>query len=109
MCALRRPVAAHCRMNCGWERFAICAVTSTDSGTVTSATTASSGEIQNITPSTPTTVSTDVTSCDSVWVSVWEMLSMSFVTRERISPRALRSKYDSGRRASLACTSPRSR
>ena len=40
----------------------ICPVTSIDSGTVTSATSASSGEIENIIASTPTTVSSEVSS-----------------------------------------------
>ena len=48
--------------------------------------------IQSIITSTPTTVKRDVISCVSVCWSVWEMLSMSFVTRLRMSPRDSRSK-----------------
>ena len=39
------PVCVHCAMNCFCERFAIVLVTSIDSGTVTSAISASNGEI----------------------------------------------------------------
>ena len=57
---LSAPVCAHCATNCGCDRLAICAVTSIDSGTVTSAISASSGEITNIITSTPITVSSEV-------------------------------------------------
>ena len=42
------PSCVHCRTNCGWARLPIRATTSTESGTVTSAISASSGEIQNM-------------------------------------------------------------
>ena len=58
-----------------------------DSGTVVSATSASSGEIVNIITATPTSSSTDV----SIWLSVcwrlWATLSRSLVTRLSRSPR----------------------
>ena len=65
---------------------------STEIGTVTRATSGSSGEIMNIiTTSTPTSVSADV----SIWLSVccrlWATLSMSLVTRLSRSPRCWRS------------------
>ena len=62
ICALSAPVCAHCATNCFCERFAISRVTTIDSGTVTSAISASSGEIQNIIASTPMTVSSEVSS-----------------------------------------------
>lgn len=102
------PVTFHCCTNCGCERLAIAMVTTNDSGTVTSATTASSGEIQNIMPSTPRTVSTEVMSCESVCCRVWATLSMSLVTRLSTSPRGCPSKYFSGSRPSLASTCSRS-
>ena len=64
---------------------------SSDTGIVTSATSASSGEMMNIMISTPTTVSSEV----SIWLRVccrlWAMLSMSLVTRLSRSPRGWRS------------------
>ena len=67
-------------------------VTSIDSGTETSAISASSGEIQNIIDSTATTVSSEVSSWLSVCCRVWLTLSMSLVTRLSSSPRGCRSK-----------------
>ncbi len=67
-------------------------VTQNDSGTVSREITASSGLIQNIIASTPMTVSTDVMSWVSVCCRVFAMLSMSFVTRLRTSPRETESK-----------------
>ena len=82
----------HCWMNCGWARLPIRATTSTDTGTVTSAISASSGEMTNIMVITPTMVSSEV----SIWLRVccidWARLSMSLVTRLSISPRGCRSK-----------------
>ena len=92
MWPLSLPVVDHCLTNCGWARLPIRATSETDTGTVTSAISASSGEIQNIMASTPTMVSSEVT----IWLSVccrdWARLSMSLVTRLRISPRGWRSK-----------------
>ncbi|CAM5670731.1 hypothetical protein SCALM49S_08556 [Streptomyces californicus] len=106
--ALSVPVTRHCRTNCGCDRLPTCVATTTDSGTVTSATSASSGEIQNIITSTPTIVSTELMSWPIVCWSVCEMLSMSFVARLSTSPRLARSKYDSGSRASFVWRSSRS-
>ncbi|PSK65328.1 hypothetical protein B0E53_02699 [Micromonospora sp. MH33] len=86
------PVCRHWAMNRRCERFAICWVTTTDSGTATRATRASSGEIQNIMASTPTTVSSALSSWLSVCDRVCEMLSMSLVTRLSSSPRGCLSK-----------------
>ncbi len=61
-------------------------------GTVTSATRASVGEIENIIASTPTTVSREMSSWLIVCCSVWLMLSMSLVTRDSSSPRGCLSK-----------------
>ena len=54
--------------------------------------TASSGLIESIMTSTPMTVNSAVMSWVRLCWSVWEMLSMSFVTRLRMSPRGCRSK-----------------
>ena len=48
MCALSLPVRRHWAMNWPCERFMIRAVTNIETGTETSAISASSGEIQNI-------------------------------------------------------------
>ena len=85
-------MCVHWAMNCFCERFAICLVTTTDSGTATSAISASSGEITNIITSTPTTVSSEVSSWLSVCCRLCEMLSMSLVTRLSSSPRGWLSK-----------------
>ena len=103
------PVVRHCLMNCGWERLAINMVTTAESGIVTSAMAASSGEIRNIITTTPTTVRTEVMSWASVCASVCARLSMSLVTRESTSPRLCESTYFSGTRVSLSATLLRSR
>ena len=95
-------------MNCGCDRLAMARVSSAASGTVTSAINASSGEMTNIITSTPTTVSTEIMSWLMVCCRVCATLSMSLVTRDRISPRDLESKYDRGSRESLSSTSSRS-
>lgn len=103
------PVDFHCATNCGCDFLPIFAATKIDSGTVASATSASSGEIQNIITSTPTMVSSEFSSCPIVCCSVWPMLSMSFVARLSTSPRFCWSKYDSGSRDSFAWSSSRIR
>jgi len=55
---------------------------------VTTATRASTGEIQNMMPSTPTSDMVDVSSWLRVCWRLWATLSMSLVTRLRRSPRA---------------------
>ena len=80
-----------------------------DSGTVSSDTSASNGEIQNIIPSTPSTVMMLVIAWVIVCCIVVAMLSMSLVTRLSRSPRGWVSKYFSGSRPSLTSTSSRSR
>ena len=67
-------------------------MTTIDSGTVSSEMTASSGLIQNMIASTPTTVQTEVISWVIVCWSVLAMLSMSLVTRLSVSPRGWLSK-----------------
>ena len=58
-----------------------------DAGIVSAATSARIGEMMNIIVSTPISVSTDVSSWLSVCCRLWEMLSMSLVTRLSRSPR----------------------
>jgi len=79
-------------------------VTTTESGITNSEMPASSGLIQNIMPSTPMMVSTAVITCVADCWRVCAMLSMSLVTRDRVSPRALSSKYLRGSRASFSST-----
>ena len=86
------PVCVHCATKSFCERLAICWVTSTDSGIVTSAMRDSSGEMRNIISTTPTTVSSEVSSWLIVCCRLWAMLSMSLVTRLSSSPRGWRSK-----------------
>ena len=90
--ALSSPVLFHCWMNFFCERFPIIAVTNTDSGMVTRAMRASSGEMTNIIVTMATTVSSEVTSWLSVCCRLWAMLSMSLVTRLSSSPRGWLSK-----------------
>ncbi len=70
----------------------IARVATSDSGTLTRATSASSGEIHSIMASTATTVINDVSSWLIVCWSVVLTLSMSLVTRLSSSPRGERSK-----------------
>ena len=67
-------------------------VTPIDSGTVSSEISARIGLIVSIMNRTPNTVRTDVMSWVRLCCSVWLMLSMSLVTRDRMSPRDSRSK-----------------
>ena len=82
----------HCATNCPWDRFMIARVAASDTGTLSSATRASSGLIQIIIASTASTVSSDWSSWLIVCCRVWLMLSMSLVTRLSSSPRGERSK-----------------
>lgn len=62
MCALSAPVDFHCATNCGCDFLPIFAATKTETGMVSRATSASSGEIQSIIASTPTIVSSELSS-----------------------------------------------
>ena len=66
-------------------------VTTNESGTVRTEMMASSGLIQTIMASTPMTVRMEVTSWVRVCWRVVAILSMSFVTRLRRSPRGVES------------------
>ena len=92
MCALSVPVRRHWVTNRPCDRDITCLVSISEIGTEARATSASTGEIQSIIPSTATTVSSDVISWLIVCCSVWLMLSMSLVTRLSSSPRGCRSK-----------------
>ena len=83
---------AHWATNSRCERRAITRVAHSDSGTVTTVSSVSNGEMVSIITSTANTVSTD----DISWLividsDVW-MLSMSLVTRLSTSPRWRESK-----------------
>ena len=66
--------------------------TTIDAGTTSREMSARSGLIVSIMISTPMTVRNDVISWVRLCWSVWLMLSMSLVTRDRMSPRDSRSK-----------------
>ena len=108
-CAFRVPVWVHWSTNRFFDRRVMKEMVNIESGMVTIATIASSGEIVIIMIITPTMVSADV----SIWLIVccrlWATLSMSLVTRLRRSPRGRRSTSLSGRRLSFSSTSVRSR
>ncbi len=82
----------HCLTNCGCARLPSRAATNTEIGTVTSAISASSQEIENIMLSTPTMVSSEMITWLSVCCMLCAMLSMSLVTRLSTSPRGCPSK-----------------
>ena len=67
-------------------------VTTSDAGTASSDTIARGRLIVSIMISTPMTVRIEVMSWVSVCCSDWPMLSMSLVTRLRMSPRGCSSK-----------------
>ena len=89
---LSSPVLRHCCTKSFCERFAMTVVTTIEIGMLTSAMSANDHEIQNMMPSTAMTVSSELSSCESVCCSDWPTLSMSLVTRLRISPRGWLSK-----------------
>ena len=106
--AFRRPTLRHWMPNAFCERGPMMPKITAMSGSETSATIASCHEMENIITSTPTTVSTEVTTVESDCCIVCVMLSMSLVTREMSSPRCTLSKYESGMRLIFASTSARS-
>ena len=73
----------------GRERRAMKTVVAMADGTTSSEITARSGLIVNMISRTPMTVRTDVIAWVIVCCRVWAMLSMSFVTRLRVSPRGM--------------------
>ena len=86
------PVCRHWATKCFWLRLPMARVSQSDTGIVTSAMTASSGDTTIIMTTTPMTVRIDVTSWLIVCWRLVETLSMSLVTRESTSPRCLPSK-----------------
>ena len=80
-CALSVPVWRHWAMNRPRDRAVMSLMASSDSGIVTMATMASSGEIEIIMIITPMSVRHDVSSWLSVCCRLWATLSMSLVTR----------------------------
>ena len=107
--ALSTPVWVHWAMKRAFDRLPMPLMMKNDSGTDTIATSASSGEIQIMTPSTPMSWRPWASSWLRVCWRLWAMLSMSLETLLSRSPRCWRSMYDSGRRLSLSSTSPRIR
>ncbi len=91
-CPLSVPVRSHWAANCFCERDAMSIVTTTEAGTTSRDTNANRGLMLSIITSTPMTVKTDVIIVVRLCWSVWLMLSMSLVTRDRRSPRGWRSK-----------------
>ena len=89
---LSLPVWAHWLANWICERLATNTVTTIERGTVSSEITASRGLIHSIIASTPMIVHTAVMSWVIVCWSELAILSMSLVTRLRVSPRGCESK-----------------
>ena len=91
--ALSMPVWRHWATNLPRDRLVMSFIVHSDSGMVTSATSARSHDTTNIITSVPTSVSVEV----SIWLSVccmpWARLSMSLVTRLSRSPRGWPSTY----------------
>ena len=102
-------MASHCWANSFCARAPTTPVSTSATGITASAISESCQEIISIITSTPSTVRIEFTSPVKVFIRVFWMLSMSLVTRERISPRFIRSKYFSGRRCSFSSTSRRRR
>ena len=75
------PVVRHWSTKCGWARFADPGGDEDRKRYGDERDQRQQREMMNIITSTPTMVSSDVTIWLSVCCSVWEMLSMSFVTR----------------------------
>jgi hypothetical protein len=92
MWPLSVPVLAHWAANWTWDRRAMSSAVTIDAGTASSEMKASSGLIVNIMIRTPMTVRVEVMSWVRLCWRVWLMLSMSFVTRDRMSPLDSRSK-----------------
>jgi hypothetical protein len=109
ICAFSWPVSRHWFTNRGCDRFAMTTTIPSVSGIATRASSASSQEIVNIIATTPMTVRTETSACDTVCCRLWEMLSMSLVTRLSSSPRGVESTWESGNRWIVASTSARSR
>lgn len=91
-CAFKAPVDCHCSANFGMARLEIHAASASAIGTQISTSTASCTEITSMIASTPNTEMTDVSICPIDSCTVRCRLSTSLETRERISPRGLRSK-----------------
>ena len=89
--ALSAPVWPHWATKRVFDRAAMARIVSTEMGIDTMATSDSSGEIQIIMATTPTSVSAWDTSWLSVCCRLMAMLSMSLVTRLSRSPRCWRS------------------
>ncbi len=85
-------MASHCWANSFCARLPTKPVTTSATGITASAMRDSCQEISTIIASTPSTVRTEFTRPVTVFIRVFWMLSMSLVTRERISPRFIRSK-----------------
>ena len=86
------PVASHCWANSFCARLPTTPVSTSATGITASAMRESCHEMVSIISSTPHTVRIEFTSPVTVFIRVFWMLSMSLVTRERISPRFIRSK-----------------
>ena len=90
-CALSAPVWVHCAMKRVLDRLATPFMMNSDSGMVTSAMIASTGEITNIMITVPMIVSVEVSIMLSDCWRLCATLSMSLVTRLSRSPRGWRS------------------
>ena len=88
---LSRPVWSHCSTKRGRDRRVMSRMRYSESGMLTSATSARGGEMTNMMMIVPTSMNVFVNSWLMVCCRLWARLSMSLVTRLRRSPRAERS------------------
>ena len=107
-CPFSAPSAACCCMKNFCERLAMTAAMTMLSGSVRTMPTVSIQLMLSIITITPTSVSTDVSSCVRFCCRVPLMLSRSLTARLITSPRVRESKNFSGRRSNFASTSWRS-
>ncbi len=87
ICPFSAPVFFHWAVNSFCARVPMMPAATADSGSATSAISASCQETTNIMITMPSTLSADCTSWLSACCSAFWMLSTSLVTRERMSPR----------------------
>ena len=85
-------MASHCWANSFCAREPTTPVSTSATGITARAMSESCQEMVSIITSTPITMRIEFTRPVTVFIRVFWMLSMSLVTRERISPRFIRSK-----------------
>ena len=102
------PVLDHCSVKWACDLRATSTVSSVETGTVSRAIRARSGESHSIMASAPKSIRTDMMSWLSSWLSACETLSTSLVALLRTSPRCCSSKWLDGSTCSFSSTEARS-